>query len=49
MMLWGGLLAAGGFLIFVVLPPAFLVTFPVIAYASDRAYRDVCPNVVPPQ
>lgn len=49
MMLWGGLLAAGGFLIFVVLPPAFLVTFPVIAYASHRAYRDVCPSVVPPQ
>ena len=44
MMLWGALLASGGFIIFIVLPPAFLVTFPVIAYASDRAYRDLCPT-----
>ena len=42
MIAWGVILTvgiAGTILLFM---PLFVVVFPVLAYASERAYRDVC-------
>jgi uncharacterized membrane protein len=42
MITWGVALTAGVVGAILLFMPLFVVIFPVLAYASERAYRDVC-------
>jgi uncharacterized membrane protein len=42
MVAWGIILTAGIAGTILLFMPLFVVAFPVLAYASERAYRDVC-------
>lgn len=41
MIIWGIILAGCSFISLLLFPPLFIVIYPLLAYASDRAYHDV--------